>query len=40
MIVGFPLVLIGSVLATAQPPGAITESHQVRLPDEPAVTPG
>jgi drug/metabolite transporter (DMT)-like permease len=39
MIVGFPLVLIGSVLATAHsaPPG--TDSAETLLPDEPAVTP-
>jgi drug/metabolite transporter (DMT)-like permease len=40
MIVGFPLVLIGSVLATAQPPPPSTDSGETLLPEEPAVMPG
>jgi drug/metabolite transporter (DMT)-like permease len=40
MIVGFPLVLIGSVLATAQSPPPRTDTEQTLLPEEPAVTPG
>jgi hypothetical protein len=40
MIVGFPLVLLGSVLATAQRPASNNDSDEVLLPDEPAVTPG
>jgi drug/metabolite transporter (DMT)-like permease len=40
MIVGFPLVLLGSVLATAQPRKPSGQPEPVLLPEEPAVTPG
>jgi drug/metabolite transporter (DMT)-like permease len=40
MIVGFPLVLIGSVLATAHAPAASTDTETTLLPEEPAITPG
>jgi drug/metabolite transporter (DMT)-like permease len=45
MIVGFPLVLVGSVLATALKPPPTTDpgadpDDECLLPEEPAVTPG
>jgi len=42
MIVGFPLVLIGSVLATSHNPAVASpdDDHAPLLGEEPVVTPG